>query len=151
MVRRPSLSTFFRLSGRHQRLALEAAWNLLRARIDTLKPASSYTRHLGEMGRESPMLTEEQEFAATEIGAVVERVSRIMPFRAQCLQQALATQRMLRRRGLGATVFLGLATDRAARAAGTADDPAHAWVQAGKVVVNGQQNLDKFAVVGRFS
>ena len=153
MARRPKLLSFFRIPLRLQWLALEAGWQLVRARIDTLGPASSYTRHLGEMAREadepSPHATPEQETTAVEIGAVVARAAPWMPFRALCLQQALATRRMLRRRDVPAVVYLGLAVDPADRT--SSQDPAHAWVQTGQLIVNGDGDLERFAVVGTFA
>lgn len=151
MARAPKVSSFFRLSARHRRMALEAGWELLRARLDTVRPASHYTRHFGTLGAEPAEAAPEQELLAAEIGAVVERVAARLPFRALCLQQALATRRMLRRRGVPATVFLGLLRDPAARQGGGADDRAHAWVQSGSRVVSGDRDLDRFAVVGAFS
>ena len=151
MARRPRLSSFFRLSWRLRLLTIEAGWELARARLDTLRAAAHYARGLGVLSDQtapSPAAQEEERRAA-EIGAIVARVAAAMPFRALCLQQALATRRMLRRRGLPATVFLGLAHDPAERRA--TDEPAHAWVQTGQRVVNGDQDLERYAVVGVFS
>lgn len=151
MARRPRLSSFFRIPLRLQGLALEAGWELARARIATSRPAAHYTRLLGASASDNAPApaAPEQEQAAAEIGAVVERAARWMPFRALCLQQAIATRRMLDRRGLPAVVYLGLARDPAARSAG--DEPAHAWVRTGGKVVMGDTDLDRFAVVGTFA
>ena len=150
MVRRPSIGIFVRLPARVQLLAVEAAWQLARARIRTMQSPLKYMPFLGQEGTATGTLSPQEQHRAAEIGAVVERVSRVMPFRALCLQQAMATQGMLRRRGLKATVYLGLATDPEKRGKGSVD-PAHAWVKAGDVVVNGQQNLGEYTVLGRFT
>lgn len=151
MARPPKLLSFFRLPMRFQRMALEAGWELVRARLDTIRPAAHYTRHLGELGVPASSATPVQEVLAAEVGIVVARVAAKVPFRALCLQQALATRRMLRRRGVPATVFLGLVRDRESRSAGKTDELAHAWVQSGNRVINGDRDLENFAVVGAFS
>ena len=68
------------------------------------------------------------------------------PFRAVCLQQAVAAKLMLRRRGIPATVRFGLAPGSA-----TGEPPrAHAWVSAGKVKVAGFPIEPAMVVVARF-
>lgn len=150
MARRPRLLSFFRIPLRLQVLALEAGAELLRARLATLRAASHYTRLLGAASdnNRTADAAPQQEHDAAEIGAVVERVARWMPFRALCLQQAIATRRMLARRGLPAVVYLGLALDAHARSSG--NESAHAWVRTGGRVVIGDTDLDRFAVVGTF-
>ncbi|MFK7945346.1 MAG: lasso peptide biosynthesis B2 protein [Paracoccaceae bacterium] len=151
MATRPKLFSFFRIPIRLQRLTLEAGWELLRARISTLRSAKHYTRFLGTVSEASmpAPAAHEQEIAAAEIGAVVERISGWMPFRALCLQQAIAMRRMLDRRDLPATVYLGLMRDPALRT--NSEEPAHAWVQTGGLIVMGNRDLDRFAVVGTFA
>ena len=81
---------------------------------------------------------------------MVEVVARRMPFRALCLQQAIAVKRMLARRDLEATVLFGVSREAADRASQDAGPAAHAWVKVGATVVNGDANLAKFTVVARF-
>ena len=134
-----------------RRLALEAFGELIRARLDTARKAAHYTRHFGALGREAEAATPEQEALAAEIGQMVARVARRMPFRAKCLQQVLAVRRMLTRRGVPSTVYLALANDPSRRAATSRADPAHAWIKAGSRIVNGDTGLDGYTVVGAFS
>jgi hypothetical protein len=124
---------------------------LARARLITLLPARIYTRDFGSMNgvpdaAELAVCPEE----ASEIGRMVETVAQAMPFRALCLQQAVATRRMLRRRGMRATVYLGVKCKAAADDMPGEDSAAHAWVKVGSQVVNGGGNLGDYAVVGRF-
>ena len=88
---------------------------------------------------------------AEEIGHVVEIVGRCMPFRALCLQQAIAVRRMLDRRGIPAMVYLGIARDRADRAQAELGRAAHAWVTVGSRVISGEGVLEKYAIVARFA
>lgn len=156
MSPRGAMATFLRAPMRRKGLAFEAFAELARARLLTLLPARIYTAQLGVMcdaaHHDQPDATEIPDAErATEIGRMVERVARATPFRALCLQQAIAVRRMLTRRGLRATVLLGvsrIAADRAEPRDGTA---AHAWVKVGARVINGDGNLANYTVVARFN
>ena len=147
MVRLNDIWNVLRAPMRGKLLILEAVWQLARARFDTTRPASHYTRFFGTLHGEATVPTPEQEALAADIGGLVARVARGMPFEARCLQQVLAVRRMLDRRGVPAVVYLGL--DRTAMKA--EDRIAHAWVKSGQRVVNGDIALERYAVVGVFS
>ncbi len=61
----------------------------------------------------------------------VEVVARHLPLRAECLQQALAAQYMLRRRGIATVLTLGV------RRNGDQELQAHAWLTDGTTLVIG--------------
>lgn len=136
-----------RRSGALAFLAFEAGWELLRARIDTARPPAHYLRRLGVLRAVVPEHCAGDDLRAAEIGRVVRRVARLMPFRAVCLQQALAVRRMLNRRGLPATVHLGVAQD----CASGGPEVAHAWVISGNRVVSGEADFERYVVIGTFS
>jgi hypothetical protein len=88
-------------------------------------------------------------FAAAEardVGRTIGRAARHLPFRAVCLQQAFAALLMLRRRGLSATVHLGLARESA-----TGMLMAHAWSRSGAMPVTGAEAAPGFAAVAAFT
>ncbi len=146
------IGAFVRAPAVRKVLALEAAWELLRARILTLRPASAYSPALGTLVEtEPPAGPVAGRAEAEEIGHVVEVVGRSLPFRALCLQQAIAVRRMLTRRGIPAMVYLGIARDRVDRARADLGQAAHAWVMVGSRVVSGDGVLDKYAIVARFA
>jgi hypothetical protein len=143
--------SFVRAPLHRKLLAFEALAELARARLLTLLPARRYLQEFGVMNEGPADAGDEAEVArATEIGDVVSAVGRVAPFRALCLQQAIAVRRMLRRRGVPAAVFLGVSRDRADRAAPDLGRAAHAWVKVGTQVVNGVGDLDRYVVVARF-
>jgi|AGTN01.1.fsa_nt_gi hypothetical protein len=78
---------------------------------------------------------------ALAVGGAVNRVAGHMPFRAVCLQQALAAALMLRRRGLPAEVHFGLARADDGRLHG------HAWCLSAGTAVTGVRHAGKFAPV----
>ncbi len=158
------IGAFVRAPAARKRLALEAAWELLRARLLTLRPATVYSPALGTLVETGPPAGPAPDQApdpvpdqvtgraeAEEIGHVVEVVGRCLPFRALCLQQAIAVRRMLTRRGIPAMVYLGVARDRADRAQADLGQAAHAWVAVGSRVVSGDGVLEKYAIVARFA
>lgn len=132
-------------------LASEALGELTLARMATVLPERWYFRLYGLTPQ-----TDERCSADTAlqprvalIGRAVARVANIVPFRAVCLQQALATRRMLRRRGVAAEIVFGLLSDADGSQPG--DVVAHAWVEVSGLTANGwRQDLARFAVVGRY-
>lgn len=146
------INAFLHAPSTRKLLALEAACELLRARILTLRPATVYSPALGRLVESDlPVRPVSDGPKAGEIGHVVEVVGRCMPFRALCLQQAIAVRRMLNRRGIPAMVYLGIARDRADRAQIELGRAAHAWVTVGSRVVSGEGVLEKYAIVARFA
>jgi hypothetical protein len=83
---------------------------------------------------------------AGEISRAIIRAARHVPFRAVCLQQAFAALVMLRRRGLAATVHLGLAREE-----GSDELNAHAWSNCGDVPVTGVAAARGFVPVAAFA
>jgi hypothetical protein len=143
------IAAFARAPSRRKALALEAVLALVHARAVTLLPARVYTRGFGTIGNPPPEDSVCPDLAR-EIGGMVASVAEAMPFRAVCLQQALATSRMLRRRNLRATVCLGVTRDARRPEPESRSMAAHAWVEVGSQVVNGGAKLDSYAIVARF-
>jgi hypothetical protein len=78
------------------------------------------------------------------VGRAIGRAARYVPFRAVCLQQAFAALLMLRRRGLAATVHLGLLRE-------DSELKAHAWSCCGEVPVTGVAAASGFAPIAAFA
>jgi hypothetical protein len=83
---------------------------------------------------------------AAQVSRAIARAARWAPFRAVCLQQAFAAALMLRRRGLAATVHLGVARDVPG-----ADLAAHAWSRCGDFPVTGEAAEGDFTAVAAFA
>ncbi|MEM7060699.1 MAG: lasso peptide biosynthesis B2 protein [Pseudomonadota bacterium] len=144
------LRAFITAPWQRRKLALEAGWELIRARFQTLRATKKYIVDLGELGKEPMTAATDQVTEAQEIGEIVRRAAKLAPFRAVCLQQAIAVRRMLNRRDIPSTVYLGLSQGEEDSTAGQADRDAHAWVMAGSSVVAGDRDLHRFAVVATF-
>ena len=124
---------------------LEAAAELLLARVATLGPGRVYLRLLGRPGA-TPVRTTSVPEEARLIGDQIAHVAAAMPFRADCLQQVIATRRMLMRRGHRGTAVLGVDADNLR--------DAHAWFRVGDTVVSGERtggDLSRFRIVAEFA
>lgn len=69
--------------------------------------------------------------AALDVGWAVTRVAAYFPHSAMCLAQAMAARAMLRRRGIGSIMHVGVGRSDAA------SFEAHAWLEAAGVEVTG--------------
>jgi transglutaminase superfamily protein len=125
---------------------LEAAVQLTRASLELrLRPASRTVALLGEL--EAPGAPDEAVGAAKlreaqRVGSAVSRVARLLPWHPTCLRQALATQRMLRRRQIACRLHLGVTHP----SVGTA----HAWVTVEDRAVVGRSGLDCLVPLAAF-
>ena len=130
-------------------LTAEIVAELVRARLLTL---FSPHRYLPPVRLETVAAEGDarQVSEAAKIGRLVERFAAWMPFRAVCLQQAVATSRMLLRRRVPAVLCLGVSSDPNHRLVPSEGRAAHAWVCVGDRVVCGGTALQHYAVVGRF-
>ena|SRR5579863_9971229 len=70
--------------------------------------------------------------------------SRRAPWRAVCLQQGLAAQWMLRRRGVAAVLYYGAAPNK------DVGLRAHVWVKDGETDVVGTEAAQAFAIIAQF-
>lgn len=130
------LALFLRRRSRDRRLFLEALVALLRAKWEVhLVPFHRLAPQLGRAQRETPAaITPTDRATAVAVSWAVQAVARHVPLGFVCLPQAIAAQRMLRRRGVATTLYLGVAAEHADRLGLRA----HAWLRAGDKLVTGE-------------
>jgi hypothetical protein len=121
-----------RLSRGEAGLLGEAALCLTVARAATLVlPFRWLAASMSAARPPRPLVPEQRAAMISSVAEAIGRAARHMPFRAVCLQQAIAAQYMLRRRGIETSVQFG------ARFEGE-EFQAHAWVtDAGAIVIGG--------------
>jgi hypothetical protein len=132
-----------RLPANDRRRVLEAAAALARASLE-LRLAPSRKGRLGSLRNASAdeRVGAEQLREAARVGRTVARAADRLPWHPTCLRQALAVQRMLRRRSIPSRLHLGVTNATAGEA--------HAWVTvAGRPVV-GQSGLERFVPLAAF-
>lgn len=84
---------------------------------------------------------------AADVGWVVERLADHTPWESACLPQAMAAQNMLKRRGIGSTLYLGLNKPGRHRAG----HEAHAWLRCGAAVLTGASEMGDFQSVACYA
>ena len=121
------------------------AWAKLRVHLLPFRwVAPSLGRANGETAASVPA---GERALAVEISWAVQAAARHVPLRFVCLPQAIAAQRMLRRRGIATTLYLGVALDKAKRETITA----HAWLRAGDKIVPGETEARRHRVLATFA
>jgi hypothetical protein len=138
---------FAGLSRAERRLFLEAIlWLGFFRAVLLAVPFRWIAPNLGAHMAETPSRDEggERGQLAKEVAQAVSRASRQVPWAAKCLVQAMAGKKMLQRRGIASTLYLGLAKSP------DQDLQAHAWLRCGDQIILGGGGLQRFAVVSTF-
>lgn len=134
-------------------LVLEAVLCLALARLILMvMPFRKVAEHLGDLvAPDDPRAIAAASVApsanadtAARIGRTLETVARWVPFRAVCLQQALAGHAMLRRRHIPSVLHLGSGRDTDRKFM------AHAWLEAAGLPVTGYPPAPQIREVGCF-
>jgi hypothetical protein len=75
----------------------------------------------------------------------VHLMSRYVWWESMCLVKAVAVMKMLQRRRIDSTLYLGTSKDDSGRLI------AHAWLRSGSLYLTGQEEKDRFTVAMTFS
>lgn len=100
-------------------------------------------RYWGEEGKESePENTREVYKYAASISRIVNRICNKTSWESKCLVRALTAQKLLKRKGIHSTMYLGC---------GLKDGKmvAHAWLRVGQMYVTGGDGSE-YSVVDKF-
>jgi hypothetical protein len=81
------------------------------------------------------------------IGWAIGALSKHVPWRTKCLEQALAAKAMLRRRRISNTMYLGVARGEHERS----PLGAHAWLRTGTLHVTGGSRVGHYKVLSTFA
>jgi hypothetical protein len=133
-----------RLPADERRLAAEAGIQLTRASLELrLRRSSRLTSLLGTLEDVDHPVDETELHEALRVGRTVARVAGRLPGAPTCLPRALATQRMLRRRGIASRLHLGVTN--------SAEERAHAWVTVDGQAVVGGAGVERFVPLAAFA
>jgi hypothetical protein len=126
---------------------LEAFFLSAMARVIILKaPFKKYKKHLGIYNEETSYEINLNDYKTIKrIAWTINTISKYTPWESKCLVQAMTAQRMLNRRKLSSTLYLGVnkAKDNSMQA--------HAWLRCGQLIVTGGYNKKEFKEVARFA
>jgi hypothetical protein len=123
----------------------ETLVSLTKARIMVrVLPFPTLAKRLGEHMAETGAADDPARQAClNSLTWAVGALSRRLPWRCQCLEQALAAQMLLRRRNIPHTLYLGARLQQGQL-------EAHAWVRCGECLVTGHTS-EAFPVVSCFA
>lgn len=139
--------TFLRISGVERRLFLEAVFWCAMARLAIVFiPFRKYYWLLGHsqpLDHEPPLPEESPTPCLTLIAKAVRRASKHVPWKTRCLVEAIAAKRMLARRHIPCTAYLGVAKDKGHLIA-------HAWLKSHGIFITGALPGQNYTVVHCF-
>ncbi|WP_274648625.1 lasso peptide biosynthesis B2 protein [Paenibacillus humicola] len=116
------------------------------ARMLLVFPFAKIAPSLGSKTAETSNELQPQEVRIIKsISSAVNIVSRHTVWDSKCLVRAIAGMKMLQRRHIGSTLYLGTARDGSGRLI------AHAWLRSGPLYITGDDVMRKFAVVETFA
>lgn len=116
------------------------------ARIQISVPFSKVAPTLGVKMEETPQ--EKQDRNRTELIRIqdaIQLISQHTPWESKCLVKAIAASKMLAKRRIASTLYLGTARDESGQMI------AHAWLRSGPYYITGAEGMEKFAVIGKFA
>ncbi|MEM4997244.1 lasso peptide biosynthesis B2 protein [Priestia sp. SB1] len=137
---------FFSLNSKTKLLFIEAFINLGKARYLKSIAFSKVAPSLGEQMKETPLspITSNKEELAN-ISKAIHIMSRYTLWESQCLVKAIAGMKMLEKRGIESTLYLGTAKDK------NGELVAHAWLRSGSSYISGAEVMHQFTVVAKFA
>ncbi|MGG0249766.1 lasso peptide biosynthesis B2 protein [Peribacillus frigoritolerans] len=138
--------TFLRLNFKTKLLYIEAFLHLGRARYLKSISFSKVAPTLGEQLKESTyeLIAADKEILAN-VSRAINIMSRYTIWESQCLVKAMAAMKMLEKRKIDSTLYLGTAKDE------NGGLIAHAWLRSGPFYITGAEVMDRFTVVSKFS
>lgn len=136
---------FMKLDLQRKILFLEAFIFLARARYLKLLPFEKVAPSLGKQSLETTTAASQNVRLIKDISSAVETASKYTFWESACLVQAIAAIRMLNRRKIETTLYMGMSRDDKGKMI------AHAWVRSGTLYVTGAEMMNNFTVVRTFA
>jgi hypothetical protein len=137
---------FFILDTRTKFLIIEALIYLGFARILIIIPFNKVSNFLGEQMEEtSENNNPENERILKNIKHSISIVSKYTLWKSTCMVRAIAGMKMLERRRIESTIYLGISRDENGKMI------AHAWLRSGQFYITGAEEMARFNVVGKFA
>ena len=140
------IQVFLGLSWQLKKLLFESYFYLGWARILKSIPFVKVAPSLGEQMKETAMfssLTNKQMLK--DISQAIHLASKYTFWESQCLVKAIAAMKMLERRKIDSTLYLGTAREKSGQFI------AHAWLRSGSFYITGSEGMERFTVVQRFA
>ncbi|MCI3927135.1 lasso peptide biosynthesis B2 protein [Paenibacillus sp. TRM 82003] len=128
-----------------RKLLVEAFVYLALARVLKAMPFSKVAPTLGKaMLETTSTLDVKNQSVLKDISRAIRIISRHTIWESKCLVRAIAAMKMLERRGLESTLYLGTAKDSSGSMV------AHAWLRSGPIYITGFEEMYRFKTVAIF-
>ena len=141
------LKNFLSLEPSKMLMLFEAYFLLGWARILKLVPFSRVAPSLGEQNEETTatVVGKGNQNVLKEISESIHIMSQYTFWESQCLVKAIAGMKMLERRKIESTLYLGTGRDETGKLV------AHAWLRSGPYYISGAEGMERYVVVGKFA
>lgn len=137
---------FFTSDVKMKNLLIEAYILLAWARVLKALPFNKVSPFLGsQMSETSFDINPTNIKIAKQISHAIHIMSKYTFWESQCLVMAIASMKMLERRHIDSTLYLGTAKDK------KGEMIAHAWLRSGPFYLTGSQEMKNFVVVSTFA
>jgi hypothetical protein len=141
-----NIGTFFSLDRRTMNLLIEAFFFLGWARLLKTFPFNKVAPKLGIYMEDTSTVNDVTKIAIlNNITFSLHIMSKYTFWESECLVKAIAGMKMLNRRHLSSTLYLGTAIDKNGKLI------AHAWLRSGSYYVTGKEEMNNFTIVGKFA
>lgn len=146
MDRLLKLKVFFTLDIKTKLLLIESYIFLGWAYFLLKRPFKKVANRLGNERQETSLSNEKSNIIALKhVSSAIRIMSRYTFWESKCLVKAVAAMKMLERRRIDSTLYLGTARDK------TGKMVAHAWLRSGSFYVTGKEGMGMFTVVSQFA
>lgn len=136
---------FIAMPGYRKALLFEAYIYLAWARLLKLMPFAKIAPTLGvKMTETSYSRDLAQEKKVRHVAAAIEHACKYTWWESECLVRAIAALKMLEKRGVDSTLYMGTARNEAGGM------KAHAWLRSGAIIVTGAKTMEQYTVVAMF-
>jgi hypothetical protein len=139
--------SFTKIKGCDKRILLEALFFTAISRMVILTISfRRYSKYIGVYSKETPTEIGISDYKLIKkVRWAIDIVSRNTPWESKCLVQAMAAMRMLKRRNICSTLYLGVCRDV------NYGMKAHAWLRCGQFYITGGYNRNEFKEVAKFA
>jgi hypothetical protein len=137
---------FFGMDRTTKLLLVEAYLYLAWARYLKFKSFSKVAPMLGEQMCETKFTLDPSNIKKIKnVSSAIHIISRYTFWESQCLVKAIAGMKMLEKRHIESTLYLGTAKEE------SGEFVAHAWLRSGSFYVSGSEEMERFTVVAKFA
>lgn len=109
-------------------------------------PFNKLKDKIGTSNAETPETIELKCYSEAKlVSGAVKTAAKYTPWESKCLVQALTAQKLMRKKGIPITMYLGVRKNQ------DGEMKAHAWTRCGSYYITGGKGDNHYAVVAKFS